>query len=185
MSLQTAEDRILDLIDGSELCSRSGKWLPALSLSLMAIDTMAWLSRPLSAPKVKPEHFVAWCDAYLHPLSNLACTSLELYAFRCGLLHTQSPRSRYSESAQARRIFLVGTPEDEPTMHRLLAGSGEAASIVVVPLTTLLEAIHDAANQFCRDLKQNPSLAKLAGERSAQLFAIGMAVNGPEDLRPM
>lgn len=179
MSIQTAEDRILELIDGSELCSISGKWLPALSLSLIAIDIMAWLSRPSSAPKVKPEHFVAWCDAYL-PLSDLACTSLELYALRCGLLHSQSPRSRYSESAQARRIFLVGTPEDEPTMHRLLAGSGEAASVVVVPLTTLLEAIHDGAYQFCRGPKQNPSLAKLVGERPAQLFAIGMAIDGPD-----
>lgn len=177
MSLQTAEDRILELIDGSELCSTSGKWLPALSLSLMAIDIMAWLSRPASAPKVKPEHFVAWCDAYLHPIADLACTSLELYSLRCGLLHTQSPRSRYSESAQARRIWLVGTPEDEPTMHRLLAGSDEAASVVVVPLTILLEAIQDGAHQFCRDLQQNPLLAKLAGERSVELFAIGMAAN--------
>jgi len=175
VTIQTAQDRILDLIDGAELCSASGKWLPALSLSLMAIDTMAWLSRPASAPKVKPEHFVAWCDRYLQTPTGLSCTSMELYAFRCGLLHTQSPRSRYSEAGQVRRIWPVGTPEDVPTLQRLLAGSDDAVTTVVVPLTTLLEAIHDGAHQFCRDLERGAALASRVADRSTQLFVMAAA----------
>jgi hypothetical protein len=31
VAIQTAQDRVLDLIDETELCNASGKWLPALS----------------------------------------------------------------------------------------------------------------------------------------------------------
>lgn len=102
----------MDLLDGAGACIRIGRLLPATCLCLVAVDTMAWLGRLLSAKRVKREQFIKWVNGYLLPGTALACTAVEIYSMRCGLLHSQSPRSDLVESYAARSVwFACGAPK--------------------------------------------------------------------------
>ena len=47
---------------------------------------------------------MAWADNYLLQGASLPCTASDLYAARCGILHTLSPESNRSRKGIARQV---------------------------------------------------------------------------------
>jgi hypothetical protein len=88
--------------EGIETCLERKRIAPALILLYSAIDTSGWLDSAES--HATRESFLQWVDRYLLNAKPLTCTALELYAARCGLLHTFTPDSRLSSEGKARRI---------------------------------------------------------------------------------
>src|SRR6266446_10096439 len=76
--------------------------LPALILIYTTIDSIAWLTSRNDLSRVR-ERFESWVSRWLTP-SLLQCSATELYAARCGILHTFTSRSDLSDSGKARRV---------------------------------------------------------------------------------
>jgi len=77
--------------------------LPALSLLFVGIDIVASLERqPGEGMKAS---FTRWVEQYLLPARPLGCTSIELYAARCGILHTFTAESDLSRTGKARKLY--------------------------------------------------------------------------------
>ena len=64
----------------------------AMILVYSGIDAFAWLNRPGNIEDVRRTDFEQWVDTYLLPDSGLNCSSSDLYAARCGLVHSKYQR---------------------------------------------------------------------------------------------
>ena len=77
--------------------------IPALVLIYVTIDSVSWLYCE-DDKKTGKVRFCEWVDNFILDDSNLQCTSLDLYAARCGILHTLSPVSDLSKNKKARIV---------------------------------------------------------------------------------
>jgi len=171
MSLPTARARIMDLLDGAAYCLLNEKALPATCLCMVAVDTMASLSRPTNTDRVTRQHFVAFIEKYVLPQRHLPCTALEIYALRCGLLHAQSPRSELGEAGKVRDIWFGYGSTDLDQLQAAADRSHRSGSVVVVSLTDLLQAITDGTASFGAHLERDAALRSLVEQRSDRLYA--------------
>lgn len=103
MSREKMEESLLDLARGIETCREQKLHLPTLVLLYSAIDISAWMTN--EDPKAGVgKRFMAWVDQYLLKATPMDCTAADLYAARCGIVHTLSPDSDLSDKGKARRI---------------------------------------------------------------------------------
>ncbi len=93
MSLLDVGVMIGEIVQASNLCLNSKFPSAALSLMYIALDTAASLDHRLRR-EASRARFVKWVERYILCSGDLACSALDLYGARCGLLHTYSPRSQ-------------------------------------------------------------------------------------------
>jgi hypothetical protein len=83
----------------------------ALTVIYSGIDTFGFLAAPPEARKATGKTFTRWCEQYILPRlqsdDGTAITSADLYAARCGILHTSTPVSLLERDGEARQIFYV------------------------------------------------------------------------------
>ena len=97
------EKNLAGLNDAVDCCLEARQILPGLALLYAGIDIMASLERqPSEGTKAS---FTRWVDTYLLPAKPLGCSALELYAARCGILHTFTADSELSQAAIVRKIY--------------------------------------------------------------------------------
>jgi hypothetical protein len=166
---ETARKAITDVLEAAALCLTHEKVLPGVCLVLIAIDTMSTLSRPAGTAHGR-RHFVEWVDKYLLPGSGLPCTALEIYAARCGLLHSQSPRSELGEAGQVRDIWYALGPATASGLQAAADKSLRSGRVVGVQLEQLLQAVQAATLRFGMVVNLDLELEKLVEERSMAMF---------------
>lgn len=100
------------VLETIEDCVEKRRLLPALILLYSAIDFVASLEQgPGEGTKAA---FVRWVDAHMLRALSLPCTALELYAARCGVVHSFAAESDLSRKGRVRRIFYAwGTARAE------------------------------------------------------------------------
>lgn len=77
----------------------------AVSLMFTTMDALAALTRPPHEPDTSKHVFVEWVSRYLAPETKLGCTALDLYAARCGVLHSYSAESKLGREGRVRRLI--------------------------------------------------------------------------------
>jgi hypothetical protein len=161
----------MDLLDAAAICLAHEKILPAVCLAFVAVDTMAALSRPTEAPRVTRTHFIDWVERYLLPGSGLPCSALEIYAARCGLLHSQSPRSELGERGEARELWYGWGSVTAAEIQAVADRSQRAGRVVGVKLEQLLQAVVEATARFGLALARDPELEELVAARTRTMFS--------------
>jgi hypothetical protein len=145
------------------VCLNANIKLPALLLAYTLIDISGWLNSDEKRVKVR---FIDWVEKYMLPNSALRCSSLELYAARCGLLHNYSATSDLS-SAEVRRIFYAWRPsrvEDLADLIELntqmMARLGkDTEQILALQADDILSALRTGADKFLSDIAKDPQRA--------------------------
>lgn len=132
----------------------------ALALTYSAIDTMAYLAMPDGQDDVTKSDFVSWCDSYVNLGGRHEVTGLELYAARCGVLHTHSPFSRLSRQGTVRLIAYVDDLEAPVTY-----APDVDPSQVVVAVKALVEATFVGMDRFLVDAFANANKAPIVNAR--------------------
>jgi len=94
-NLSILNDAIVDELNNRRIT-------PALILLHSALDTVGWLDS--SERFATRRSFCDWADMYLLTSGEFDCTAIDLYAARCGLLHTLSPDSTLADDGRARQI---------------------------------------------------------------------------------
>ena len=77
--------------------------MPSLILIYSAIDSVSWVASDDENEPVG-KRFQNWVDIWMLKKYPLPCTAQELYAARCGILHTLTPDSDLSTKKGVRRI---------------------------------------------------------------------------------
>ena len=101
---------------------------PSIILTYSLIDTLAWLNLPPEKDDVGSTEFRIWVDKYLNPKALFQCSSLELYAARCGMGHSHNSDSNLIREGATRKIFYsyaMGTAEtgSKYTLQQILSSS--------------------------------------------------------------
>ena len=113
------ESSLTQVVVSIEMALQSKMYLPALILTYSGIDTAGWLASADPSERVGTR-FCRWVDLWLLRAKPLRCTSTDLYAARCGILHTFTSDSDFSVSGRARRIcYASGVRTSQDLQARL------------------------------------------------------------------
>ncbi|MEM7412935.1 MAG: hypothetical protein AAF430_22075 [Myxococcota bacterium] len=167
---------LVQLRQGIERCVAEGLPIPALILLYTGIDALSWLTAP--ADQSVRESFTRWVDSYLLPDSALECTALELYAARCGLLHTLTPDSRVGAKFGVRSIgYSYGQSDFDAISNAMKALAPD--QFVAVRVEELVSAFVEAVRRYLKRIAIDDVLFERFRERSSKHFT-----SVPEDLAP-
>src|ERR1022692_3660452 len=84
--MQPFHRNMFDLIESIEDCLARHRILPCLTLLYSGIDVVASLDR--QSGESSKASFVRWAERYLLTSRKLPCAAIDLYAARCGVVHT-------------------------------------------------------------------------------------------------
>jgi hypothetical protein len=153
---------ILDLIC---LLLNKGFDRSALVLLYSGIDAMTFVNLPAGQNGVTRKEYIIWAEQYIHFPCIQQVTGLELYAARCGVLHTFTPDSDLSRDNKARRIVYVNHHTPEITYD-----PAEPENIVVMSAHGFYRAFVTGVQQFLADLHSDREREQLALTRLSAMF---------------
>jgi hypothetical protein len=91
------------IITAIDYCISEKLIMLASVLIYSAIDSVSWIASDNGQQTVS-DRFQTWVNAWMLQKYPLPCTALELYAARCGILHTFTPESDLTKTKGVRRI---------------------------------------------------------------------------------
>lgn len=175
MSKSALEENVLKHFLAIDLCLEHRLLMPALALIYNGIDSFSALNRAANKDKVTREDFIGWCDRYLVPDSNLICSGTDLYAARCGILHTYTAVSDLSKKGDASEIlYYIGSIEND--RYQSIIGSKYLRKVVIVSLEDLDRAFKSAYFSFIDDIKNDSEKEQLIYERARYFFLDRQAI---------
>ena len=164
--MQTFYMHMIDLIESIEDCLAKRRILPCLVLLYSGIDVMASLeSKPNEGTQ---SSFVRWTDAYLLNGRSLSCTAMDLYAARCGILHTFTPDSRLYREGKARMIAYAWGTADVNSLEKSRKKAG-GYDFLSVHLRNLVDAFRTAVADYLDDVAAHPERS-MQFEKAARLW---------------
>jgi hypothetical protein len=162
------------LKSGIEACIEKKAITPALVLIYSAIDTTGWLdSREAFTTR---NDFISWVDNYLLKANPLKCTALDLYAARCGLLHTFTPDSQLSSLGRARVICYAWGEAKADVMQQAIDIKNKANDLVAVQVNDLYQAWLSGLALWGEELEKDPVRKTRVLAKAGKFFA-EMGVN--------
>ncbi|MFZ5789737.1 MAG: hypothetical protein ACOY3L_03465 [Pseudomonadota bacterium] len=168
MSENAFQSNVMSHAAAIRLCLDNHLHTPALVLIYSGVDFMAALCRPENQAEVNRCDFISWAEIYMKCQHRLGVSGLDLYAARCGLLHTYTPDSKLSEQGRARPLFYSwgNKMPHEPTMLLRHLGFSE----VMIKIETLFEAYAEGVAAFTEAMDRDAVLKDLVLKRSKKLF---------------
>jgi hypothetical protein len=130
------------------------------------IDIIASLERK-KGEKTK-DSFTRWVDEYLIKSVPLPCTALELYAARCGILHTLTDESDLSKKGHARKIIYAWGTGKAGDLQKTAQYLGH--NCIAIHISELIIAFKKGVEFFLKDVSQDPNRAKSISEKYADLW---------------
>ncbi len=148
--------------------------LPEASLALIysGIDTLGFLASPVNNDFATRKTFEEWCDQYIVPklttVEGQPLTSIDLYAARCGILHTSTPLSALSQQGKAHECWYQFG--EETGINIILNTPSLPSRIDVVQLAL---ALKEGGLAFISDLNENPTNLQTADSRAQHFLRWG------------
>lgn len=169
MSEQKLYRNLMLLGAGVEACLQNSLSGPALILLYSGIDTAGWLDS--DQQYATRSSFINWVDKYLLRAKPLACTSLELYAARCGLVHIFTPDSQLSTQGHARRICYAWGQARTEDLQRAIDLANQGTEYVAVHVNELYEAWRLGLLSFTEDIEHEPARKAGVYAKAKQFFS--------------
>jgi hypothetical protein len=173
----TFQEYILRHFRAIELCLSHRLPLQALMLIYVGIDSMAWLAMPAGQEDVTGADFMMWYEKYFPATTTAVIRGVDLYAARCGVVHSATAESRLARNASANRIAYTwgsGNPRLLEAGIVLAAGRSEFSKYAqskVLHVDTLFGYFKDALHAFDRALAGDTELCERVIARAKELFA--------------
>ncbi|SRR5258708_3707264 len=148
-------------------CLTKQNVLPALILIYAGIDIVASLeSNPKAGVK---RSFTRWVDLYMLPNPELECTALELYAARCGMVHTLTAVSDLSHQGKTRTInYAWGTASGADL--RESAKRLKRTTVAVVHINDLHEAFRKGLLKWTNEVRGDGERGKRVNSHRSVWF---------------
>ena len=162
-------DNLMKVGLGIEACLEKKLDLPALVLIYSGIDVAGWLASP--KPHAERSTFIDWVNSYLLQAKPLRCTAIDLYAARCGILHSLSPYSRPFQKERPRLMcYAYGTARAED-VQRTIIDMKRADRYVAVHVNELFEAWRLGILRFIEELEGDPVKKRRVYEKAEKFFS--------------
>jgi hypothetical protein len=126
---------------------------------------VSFIGLPQGRDAVKGKDYEAWAGQYIHFPCAEQVSGRELYAARCGVLHTFTPDSDLSRTKQARRIVYINAHTPEVSYD-----ANEPENIVVMSVQGLYKAFVTGVQQYLADLHSDKAREAQAIARLGTMF---------------
>ena len=151
--------------------------LPEASLTLIysGIDTFGLLAAPPGIVDASGDTYKQWCDKYILPrISSIEgdpVTAVDLWAARCGVLHTSSPLSKLEREGKAHQIWyqVLGKAGMNLIMDAKLKPLG-------LDIQHLGMALKEGGLAFLADLRKDQTALEAADTRAQHFLRWGKVV---------
>jgi len=140
-----------NIIESITLCIKNKYFIPSLSLIYSGIDIMAWFDLPIKQLDATGKDFISWAEKYLLPNSNLECNAVDLWAARCGIIHTSSFSSKKSREGKAREIYYAWGNKRVEDLKKIILFYKEDA--VAIHIDDLFNAFKKGIDEFKTDIR--------------------------------
>ena len=157
---------VFEVIDEAIASKRS---LPALMLCYSTMDIAASLQR--RADEGTRKSFERWIDTYVLPRDDIRCTSTDLYAARCGILHTLTAEADLIKQGFARRVVYGWGNANPTTLDAAAVALGRDQ--VTVHVESLRDAAAAGVNALLEAAEKDPNLAAQL-EKAIQTWFVAM-----------
>src|SRR4030042_3081313 len=147
-------DNIVKIGFGIEACLEKKLELPALVLIYSGIDVVGWLASP--DEYASDRTFIEWADTYFIKAKAFSCTAIDLWAARCGLVHTLTPYFRPSRKPRPRLFSYVFGSARVEDMQWIIDRRGDSERYVAVHVNDLYEAWRLGSLRFIEELEGAP-----------------------------
>lgn len=138
--------------------------IPALVLIYSTIDSISWLSSSSNNSRIS---FINWVNEWMLEKSSLPCSAIELYAARCGLLHTLTATSYLNENKGVRKIsYAWGAANIKDLEDTILIL--EHPDLVAVHINDLYSALVNGFIDYLKSLEKD-NVQKVLFLRKANL----------------
>ncbi|MCL4261915.1 MAG: hypothetical protein KJ069_01800 [Anaerolineae bacterium] len=154
----------LDTVNTISLLVKENLYTQALIILYSAIDTLAWADKP--SGDVTRSEFCAWVSKYIEPDKNLGCTSEDLYAARCALVHSSATQSKMSREGQASEIWYATSPSSVQPLQEF--AKRQKAKAKIVYFTDLLACFVEASHSFASEISRDESRQIIVDNRIRQ-----------------
>jgi hypothetical protein len=104
MSEENLFETYTKMISAIQLCINQSLGIPALVLIYAFIDSVSWMDNSTDNERNAGKRFQKWVNDWMLKDKKMSCTAEELYAARCGVLHTLTPDSSLSKNKGIRQI---------------------------------------------------------------------------------
>ncbi len=150
--MQAFYQNMTQLLDAIEDCLAKGRLISCLTLLYSGMDVTASLERrPDEGTKAA---FVRWVDENLLKVHPLPCTALELYAARCGVVHTFTAESDLSRLGSARQVIYAwgGAKTEDLAAATKLLGRADVA----VHIRELIDGFRAGLATYLEEVARSP-----------------------------
>ncbi len=170
---------LLDHVKAVQLCLSNHLQIPALALIYCGIDFMGNISRPEQQAEQTRGDFIRWAEKHMSCVQRFGVSGLDLYAARCGVLHTYTMDSRLSTEGKAKRILYAWGNKSPEEANKLLRSLGFQE--VVIKLEDLGTSFVDGIESFTAMLKEGTPFAAVVKQRSRKFFKDQSSFPGVDD----
>jgi hypothetical protein len=153
MSEEKLLKNLMSLMSGINACLERNLKGPALTLIYSTIDTAGWLDTDQTF--TTRQGFINWTEKYLLTATPLAVNAIDLYAARCGLLHTFTPDSQLSANGKARRLCYAWGTARVQDVQRLIDATNGNQIYAAVHVDELFEALKLGLLTFVDDIEND------------------------------
>lgn len=146
-----------------------------LTIVYSGIDSFGLLAAPPGVLDASGTTFVQWCERYILPrlqtVEGTAITPVDLWAARCGVLHTSTPLSKLERNGNARQVFYQF--KDKTGVNMILNAQQMP---IRIDIEKLAMAFREGGIAFLTDLKNDPNSLKAADDRAQHFLRWGKVV---------
>lgn len=158
------------LLEAVRLCRASQLYVPALVLAYAGIDILASLDPPEPSAGTRCR-FVSWVERYLLPTSGLPCDAVDLYAARCGVVHTLGPESDLAAEAKARRLIYAFGDSSAEQIQRTIDEIGMPDGDIAVDVNVIFDAFERSVWIFRKAILNDSELRERVAKNSVKFFS--------------
>lgn len=168
MTQQNFYENYTQLLQAIWFCEKHHLLTPALVMIYTAIDSVSWLDAGNS--KESGKAFKKWVEKWMLNDPTIKCSAEEIYAARCGVVHTLTPTSSQTQKGVKRIAYSWGEG-DNRDLEKLIEMTGHQESLTSVHLSDLIRAFSTGMADYLEHVYSDPHLMKIFEDKCCEHFA--------------
>lgn len=156
------------VVEGIHACLSAKLITPTLILIYSEIDIFAWIAAPKTEKNTRTR-FESWVRNWLLSRRSLGCSPTDLYAARCGVLHSLSFDSDLARGGHARRVMYAWGDADADELRAELRVHGKP--YCVVHTNELFGALCEGISAFLERAETDPMIRDRVNESARSQMA--------------
>lgn len=157
------------VIQATDDCLKNNMNMPALILIYTAIDSASWIASD-DPNEAVGTRFQNWVNKWMLKSKRLKCSAEELYAARCGVLHTLTPNSKLSENKGVRKIAYAWGKAKHEDLEESISSISMSKSIVSIHINDLYWAFREGFADYLELVFSNKESKEKFLNKSGQHF---------------